>query len=216
MDTSRLPERFGAHGPVTRLNGNFLPGSVMNTVETFGAWLRRRRRILDLTQKELAQQVVCSVVTIRKFEANKRRPSKELAQRLAECLAIATEEVDAFITFARTESITGPYTDPVSPPLLCPESLIRQRPVAQAAKPFPSGQQGTHNVLVAAALTPTQSRGELPDVNRRFRSFNPRDGIDTGRCRCQDVQSVVIFVTVPDTFFSSPNIYSIYIHALLQ
>lgn len=79
---------------------------------TFGAWLRRRRRLLDLTQKELARQVGCAVVTIRKFEADDRKPSKELAERLAACLKLFPEEYDEFIAFARSE----PYLDQISPP----------------------------------------------------------------------------------------------------
>ena len=40
---------------------------------SFGYWLRRRRKALDLTQEALAQQVGCSEVTIRKIEADARR-----------------------------------------------------------------------------------------------------------------------------------------------
>ena len=38
----------------------------MNTALTFGAWLKRRRGGLGLTQKELAQQVGYAEVTLRK------------------------------------------------------------------------------------------------------------------------------------------------------
>ena len=41
---------------------------------SFGAWLRRRRKALDLTQKAFADQVGCSVVTIRKLERDAQRP----------------------------------------------------------------------------------------------------------------------------------------------
>lgn len=41
----------------------------MNNDVTFGEWLRRRRRELDLTQQELAQRVGCTVSTLRKIEA---------------------------------------------------------------------------------------------------------------------------------------------------
>jgi len=76
----------------------------MNTEITFGEWLKRRRRALDLTQKELAQEVGYSEGTIRKIEANERRPSKQMASLLAESLGIAPEQKDAFINFARTDS----------------------------------------------------------------------------------------------------------------
>ena len=32
--------------------------------QTFGGWLRRQRRALDLTQEELARQVGCSAITL--------------------------------------------------------------------------------------------------------------------------------------------------------
>lgn len=84
----------------------------MDTHLTFGKWLRQRRRFLDLTQKELARQVGCALSTIRKFEADERRPSKALAARLAECLNLAPAEVENFIAFARAK----PYLEPVAPP----------------------------------------------------------------------------------------------------
>jgi TolB-like protein/DNA-binding XRE family transcriptional regulator len=68
---------------------------------SFGYWLRRRRKALDLTQEALARAVACSRFTIRKIEADERRPSRRLAERLAERLAIPQEERDAFMAAAR-------------------------------------------------------------------------------------------------------------------
>ena len=68
---------------------------------SFGYWLRRRRRALDLTQEELAQSVACSRFAIRKIEADERRPSRRLAERLAEKLSIAPQEREAFLQAAR-------------------------------------------------------------------------------------------------------------------
>lgn len=68
---------------------------------SFGQWLKKRRKALDLTQQELARQVGCAVITIQKIEANKRRPSKQIAGLLAEHLEIATDERPAFVRFAR-------------------------------------------------------------------------------------------------------------------
>jgi len=47
------------------------PGA--GTVDSFGYWLRRRRKALDLTQEALAGRVSCSVFSIRKIEADERR-----------------------------------------------------------------------------------------------------------------------------------------------
>ena len=80
-----------------------MPGAqrVDGRTNSFGYWLRRRRRALDLTQKELSQSVACSRFTIRKIEADERRPSRRLAERLAEKLAIPSHERDAFLEASR-------------------------------------------------------------------------------------------------------------------
>lgn len=69
---------------------------------SFGYWLRRRRKALDLTQEALARTVACSRFAIRKIEADERRPSRRLAERLAEKLAIPAEEREAFLAAARS------------------------------------------------------------------------------------------------------------------
>ena len=71
---------------------------------SFGYWLRRRRKALDLTQEELARSAACSRFTIRKIEADERRPSRRLAERLAETLAIPAREREAFLDAARALS----------------------------------------------------------------------------------------------------------------
>ena len=69
--------------------------------DSFGYWLRRRRKALDLTQEALAQRICCSGFTVRKIEADERRPSRRLAERLATALAIPEEELRAFLDAAR-------------------------------------------------------------------------------------------------------------------
>ena len=68
---------------------------------SFGYWLRRRRKALDLTQEALAQRVSCSGFSIRKIEADERRPSRRLAERLATSLAIPEAELRDFLDAAR-------------------------------------------------------------------------------------------------------------------
>ncbi len=84
---------------------------------SFGKWLRRCRRARDLTQAELANRVGCATATIKKIEQDERRPSKEIAERLAECLQIADEERLAFLRFARGEASTIQPT-PLPPQVL--------------------------------------------------------------------------------------------------
>ncbi len=75
----------------------------MDDHASFGYWVRRRRKALDLTQDALAQQVACSVMTIRKIEGDVRRPSRQIAERLAECLEIPAHQRLPFIKAARAE-----------------------------------------------------------------------------------------------------------------
>lgn len=72
----------------------------MDQTDSFGYWVRRRRKALDLTQEEMAQLVGCAVVTLRKIEADERRPSPQMARRLALYLALADEERPAFLAAA--------------------------------------------------------------------------------------------------------------------
>ncbi|GAA3240181.1 ATP-binding protein [Dactylosporangium siamense] len=73
----------------------------MAVVATFGQVIKHRRRALDMTQRDLANQVGYSVVTIRKVETDERRPSRELAERLAHCLRIDPEQQGAFVGLGR-------------------------------------------------------------------------------------------------------------------
>jgi predicted ATPase/transcriptional regulator with XRE-family HTH domain len=68
---------------------------------SFGQWLRRRRKALDLTQAELAARVPCAKGTIRRIEADDLRPSKALAERLADVLMLADTSRSDFVRFAR-------------------------------------------------------------------------------------------------------------------
>jgi transcriptional regulator with XRE-family HTH domain len=75
--------------------------------DSFGYWLRRRRKALDLTQDALAESVSCSASAIRKVETDERRPSKRLAERLADRLGISPAERAAFLEAARAEHSTA-------------------------------------------------------------------------------------------------------------
>jgi predicted ATPase/transcriptional regulator with XRE-family HTH domain len=77
-------------------------------LHSFGDWLKRRRKALDLTQAELADQVGCSAAAIRKIEAEERRPSAQIAERLAEIFNIPPQERTAFLRFARGDWRSAP------------------------------------------------------------------------------------------------------------
>lgn len=67
----------------------------------FGTWLKQHRKQLDLTQGALADQVGCSVATVRKIETNQRRPSRQFVERLARFLEIPANDLPTFVSFAR-------------------------------------------------------------------------------------------------------------------
>jgi predicted ATPase/DNA-binding XRE family transcriptional regulator len=106
----------------------------MTGEDSFGTWLKQRRRLLDLTQQQVADSAGCSVVTIRKFEIDERRPSRQLAELMAACLQILPQDREQFVAFARAlESATPPpslLTPPVLPspppavPLPAPASVL--------------------------------------------------------------------------------------------
>lgn len=75
----------------------------MDEIHSFGKWLRQRRRGLDLTQEELAHQVGCAPITIRKLEGDEMRPSKQLAQSLSGPLGIPPHQREEFVRFARAD-----------------------------------------------------------------------------------------------------------------
>jgi predicted ATPase/class 3 adenylate cyclase len=91
----------------------------MERTTSFGYWLRRRRKARDLTQEELARRVGCAVGTIKKLESDERRPSKQLAERLADLLEVAPEERAGFLKTARAEIATDKL-DVASVPLETP------------------------------------------------------------------------------------------------
>ena len=84
---------------------------------SFGQLIKDRRKVLDLTQAELALRVGCATITLRKIEADDLRPSVQMAERLAIALKIPEKEAPAFVRLARTASllIQEPPPLPVPP-----------------------------------------------------------------------------------------------------
>jgi predicted ATPase/transcriptional regulator with XRE-family HTH domain len=68
---------------------------------SFGAWVIQQRKALDLTREQLAQQVGCSVSGLRKIESDERRPSRQVAELLADCLQVPPDQRPTFIKAAR-------------------------------------------------------------------------------------------------------------------
>jgi predicted ATPase/class 3 adenylate cyclase/DNA-binding XRE family transcriptional regulator len=109
----------------------------MREVSSFGAWLKRRRKALDLTQADLARLVGCAVVSIRKIEADEQRPSRQTAERLAQHLQIAPHEQATFVRFARLGLDDAPPALPIPAaaqlPSRPPQNLLDFVVAAQSA-----------------------------------------------------------------------------------
>ena len=74
----------------------------MNEPMTLGRWMKRLRADRDMTQEALAEDVGCAVYTIRTLESGTRRPSRDLADRLAEKLQVPQEQRAEFLRVARS------------------------------------------------------------------------------------------------------------------
>jgi predicted ATPase/transcriptional regulator with XRE-family HTH domain len=85
----------------------------MDDLLAFGRWLKRCRQEQGLTQDDLAERVGCATETIRKIESGRRRPSYQMAQRLAQVLGLAPEEQALWVRAAR-ETVELPSTSPES------------------------------------------------------------------------------------------------------
>ena len=68
---------------------------------TFGTWLHRERRRLDLSRRALADRAGCAEITLRRIEAGTLKPSKELARLLLEQVGIPASGLERWIPFAR-------------------------------------------------------------------------------------------------------------------
>ena len=83
----------------------------MNHKRTFGQVVKTSRHQLNLTQDELAEQASCATITIRRIEANTLRPSTQLAEKLAEVLAVLPDEKETFINLARANSNSNDFAE---------------------------------------------------------------------------------------------------------
>src|SRR5215203_777539 len=96
----------------------------MTHPHSFRAWLRARRSALGLTQAELGARVGCSAAAIRKFEAGQRRPSSQIAERLAAAIELLDADRPAFVALARRTSAAPELAAPAARLALPPTPFI--------------------------------------------------------------------------------------------
>lgn len=118
----------------------------MTEAATFGEWLRKRRKALDLTQEELAERAGCSVWLVQKIEAGSRRASRQTAEILVDCLKVDQDLRSAFVQWARTgQSVSAVDADAyghisplrVTPTGVGPASTSVTVPIAPVTVPAP-------------------------------------------------------------------------------
>ena len=107
--------------------------SFMNEIVSFGEWVAQRRKSLDMTQRELAARSTCALATIKKIEAGERRPSRELAELLADALCISVDKTAVFVECAR-----GLRRVDVLAAMTRSSPDERQRPTARFAADLPA------------------------------------------------------------------------------
>ena len=71
---------------------------------SFGEWLHKQRRALDLSRQHLADQAGCAEITLRRIEAGTLKPSKELASILLRKVGVPQNELEQWIRFARGQA----------------------------------------------------------------------------------------------------------------
>jgi len=185
---------------------------VPDRAHSFGYWLRRRRKALDLTQEALAKRASCSGFAIRKIEADERRPSKHLAERLAASLAIPEEERKAFLEAARALrpadrlAVASTPVEPAaagsipSPPALSPPD--------EESGPF-VGRGAEHGALIGLVARLTSGRGRTvliegePGIGksrlmREVARYARVQGVLTLSTRCYEIERAIPYQSAID------------------
>ncbi|HET9494310.1 MAG TPA: helix-turn-helix domain-containing protein [Chloroflexia bacterium] len=162
----------------------------------FGRWLRRQRKERDLTQEELAERIRCSVWSIQKIEVGNRRPSKQVAELLADYFEIASERRSAFLHFARGHSDRW-------------EAIAGEQPpqIARGASIAPYQRPGTRPGNLPTPLTSFVGRdSELPRIHDLMRTSGARlltltGPPGTGKTRLAVQAAVELLADFPDGIF---------------
>lgn len=147
---------------------------------TFGEWLTRRRKSLNLTRDALAKRVPCSVSTLRRLEADDLRASPSLAEALARALDLPEGQRAVFIAFARGERADLPVEHPLpsggAPPDRLPAALTplvgRKREIAAISETL--RKPGVRLLTLTGPPGTGKTRLSLAVAQKLERSF--RDG----------------------------------------
>jgi WD40 repeat protein/transcriptional regulator with XRE-family HTH domain len=132
----------------------------MSNDPSFGAWLKRRRKELDLTQEELAEAVGCSPDMVGKVEGGSARPSRQLAELLVAHLQVPPDQQSSFVQWARTG-----HREPLT---------IASTPTAAASEPSAPSISSTSSISGEA----DGKADELENPYKGLRAFGEKDALD--------------------------------------
>jgi len=159
--------------------------------KTFGTWLKRKRKALDLTREQLAERVGYSAATIRKIEDEERRPSTQIAERLAEIFNVADEERTVFLEFARGDWRSSPGETKEDAPWQVPAKSHRSNVPAPVTSLVGRGREITEirDYLLTTDVRLVTLRGP-PGIGKT------RLSIETARASLNDFPDGVFFVAL--------------------
>ncbi len=142
--------------------GDSWPADSPDWTASFGYWVKRRRLALDLTQAALAHKVGCSTSMVKKVERDERRPSRQMAELLATCLAVPDGEREMFIAMALGERATA-------------DAAIASVPVFAGDRPPPEWLEGAYGQAVPTARF-VGREAELAWLETHFREMQAGRG----------------------------------------
>ena len=108
----------------------------METVTPFGTLLRRLRKAQDLSQEALALRAFCALDTVKKIESGRRRPSRQLADQLADVLGLEAPARTQFLAVARPAEADADETGADDPGERAVALAATHRPLPRQVTPF--------------------------------------------------------------------------------
>lgn len=157
--------------------------------------MQRRRKLLDLTQADLARMVSCSLSMLRKIERDERRPSTQLAELLADQLAIDDSQRKSFLQLARGKFLSDLQDrdqaegalNPVSPKFTEQRQdqttfVARERELLLLSEHLEQAMQGQGRIVFVAGEAGRGKTSLLVEFARRSVAARPDLIVAGGRC----------------------------------